>query len=219
MGYTTPGWTAHWAAHKKVGALGAGSYRHLPSWAGTGPRKLGEFPSACQAAKSPSGCQAATSDAAGPSRMEIWQCAGKCLGAEPPVRETEHLGLPRLPDLLGQRRPQEVSSTCPWRVGRELCPTLSPLAPFPLLASVSNCCRCVRSQQNQKSMPVLHRWLVSQPPRVFQLALVSSPTNSQSPCSEDLFPQHISRARCAQFLGEYPLPSPFLFSSINWDWG
>ena len=38
--------------YREEGVLGAGSFRHLSSWAEMEPSKLGESPFACQAAKS-----------------------------------------------------------------------------------------------------------------------------------------------------------------------
>lgn len=73
-------------------AVGAGSCRCLSNWIETGPRRLGEFPSACQAAKS---------EAGGPSGLSCQQCAGKRFGDELPVRGMEHPGLPTVPKFLG----------------------------------------------------------------------------------------------------------------------
>lgn len=127
-------------------------------------------------------------------------------------------GFVRVSDLLGQ-----------WRAGEVCSPALSaaervssnphPLAPLLLLAKLLNCCLCFGSQRDQWCVPILHRQLESQPPRVFQLSLVSSPTNHQNSVQCGLeFPEQISRARCEEFLSPYSLPTPIFFlPPMGWD--
>lgn len=98
-------------------ALRAGSScRRLSNWAETGPRNLG---------KPTSACQAINSDTAGQSGLVNLQCTGKCLRDEPPVRGMDCLGLPRVPDLLGCGRAEEVSCKCPFSYGESSVQPLS----------------------------------------------------------------------------------------------
>lgn len=125
---------------REEGVPGAGSCRHLPSWAETEPRKLGS-PTACHMAKS-----TATTGSSSACKEEPQGCAvSKCDGV---------FGAPESFQSVGSRKGWRGIFHLSFLLGRECHPIFTPL----LLASLSNSCLCFRSQDWQSPSVLLNGW-------------------------------------------------------------
>lgn len=136
------------------------------------------------------------------------------------VREFKYLG------LCSQERVTSWLRECwggvihlPFLLQKELPPFLAPLAHLQLLVDLSNCHLCVGSQQVWWSMPVLHMWQESLPPRVLQVSLVSIMLIVKRQCNVDMFPERRSRARCVGILYYYPLLPLLPACKLGWGKG
>lgn len=107
----------------------------------------------------------------------------------------------------------------PFLLWRLFPQTLVPLAHFPRLANLSNCCFCVGSWC---TLVLYKRWDLPAPslpcPHTFQISLVPSPIHLQGPVWWGfIFWEQIPRAKYTEFLSIYPLPTPF-FSLLLMGW-
>lgn len=130
-------------------------FLNLLDWAEMELRKLGGSPSAYQAAMSDTTAKSSRLSASSVRREEPQSCVS-----------SEGDGTSGNPRVSPEKRAQ--SNTYP--SGTPATSGKSFKLPALLL-----------SQGDPWSMPVLHKWLGSQPPGVFHLVLVSSPTTHQNP--------------------------------------